>query len=292
MDNIDDDSSDDGVRYHPRCGRRNTDGVGIKIEGATSAQFGEWPHMCMLFRAANGPDDFSVFECGASLVAPGMAMTAAHCIRTDEDKDATFVVRCGEWDTKGARRELYPHQDREVMKVTLHPSYNPENHENDMALLHLRQEFELEPHIDTICLPDEDLGRDGYSDEGCYAAGWGKEDFSDSSKYQTLLQHVELPIVPREQCQDAFRTTKLGSGFTLHESFMCAGGEEGNDTCKGDGGGPLMCPSTVDPTIYVQVGVTAWGIGCGTEGIPGAYSSILDASCFIRWTTQCYYGDR
>jgi len=37
--------------------------------------------MCLLF---NGPSDngnFKFFECGASLIANGIAVTAAHCIK-------------------------------------------------------------------------------------------------------------------------------------------------------------------------------------------------------------------
>ncbi len=41
--------------------------------------------------------------------------------------------------------------------------------------------------------------------------------------------------------------------FVLDKSNICAGGQAGTDTCKGDGGGPLMCPSASDPNVYVQV---------------------------------------
>lgn len=35
-----------------------------------------------------------------------------------------------------------------------------------------------------------------------------------------------------EKCQEILRTTRLGPKFILHDSFICAGGEEGKDTCK------------------------------------------------------------
>lgn len=50
--------------------------------------------------------------------------------------------------------------------------------------------------------------------------------------YQVILKKVELPIVPRKECQDKLRETRLGKYFRLHETFICAGGEAGKDTCK------------------------------------------------------------
>lgn len=41
----------------------------------------------------------------------------------------------------------------------------------------------------------------------------------------------------------------------LHDSFMCAGGQNGVDSCKGDGGGPLVC-HRVDGT-YALAGLVS-----------------------------------
>merc|ERR1712025_708436 len=54
------------------------------------------------------------------------------------------------------------------------------------------------------------------------------------------------------------------------------GGVAGEDTCQGDGGGPLMCPSPNDPNSYTQAGIVAWGIGCGGE-TPGVYAALAEA---------------
>ncbi len=50
--------------------------------------------------------------------------------------------------------------------------------------------------------------------------------------YQNILKRIDLPIVPRNKCQRLLQTTRLGSRFQLHDSFLCAGGIEGIDTCK------------------------------------------------------------
>jgi len=71
--------------------------------------------------------------------------------------------------------------------------------------------------------------------------------------------------------------------FKLHESFICAGGEAGKDTCKGDGGSPLVCPIPGHPGRYFQAGIVAWGIGCGENQIPGVYANIAQ---FANWIAE------
>jgi len=90
-------------------------------------------------------------------------------------------------------------------------------------------------------------------------------------------------------CEDKLRSTRLGQKFKLHNSFLCAGGINGKDTCKGDGGSPLVCPSAVDPDTYIQAGIVAWGIGCGEDGVPGVYADVSKASCWIDSAVTCHY---
>lgn len=85
---------------------------------------------------------------------------------------------------------------------------------------------------------------------------------------------VELPLVPHEDCQDALRKTRLGKFYHLHRSFVCAGGELNKDTCKGDGGSPLVCPIPGQAGRFVQMGIVSWGIGCGENSTPGVYANV------------------
>ena len=53
--------------------------------------------------------------------------------------------------------------------------------------------------------------------------------------------------------------TRLGPNFVLHQGFLCAGGEEGKDACKGDGGGPLVCEVN---GVSQLAGIVSWGGTC------------------------------
>merc|ERR1712154_54629 len=70
----------------------------------------------------------------------------------------------------------------------------------------------------------------------------------------------------------------------------CAGGVDGKDTCRGDGGSPLVCPSKEDPQTYTQAGIVSWGVGCGEDGSPGVYASVSRAVCWIDHVLSCHSG--
>merc|ERR1712211_23345 len=249
------------VKYAPKCGRRNQAGLGARIQGFTESesQFGEWPHMCAVLHAkpveqepgySGEPETVNLYQCGGSLIAPGVILTAAHCLDKFRQNPTELKIRCGEWDTQH-QSEPYPHQDRDVQNLAIHPEF------------------------------------DGTT---CFATGWGKDQFGAAGQYQVVLKEIDLPVVGHDQCQDSLRTTRLGQKFKLHDSFLCAGGVAGKDTCKGDGGSPLVCPSKYDPNTYVQAGIVAWGIGCGEQGTPGVYADVSKATCWIDQAITCHYG--
>merc|ERR1712088_1116165 len=238
-------------KYIPQCGKRNTFGLGARIQGFTEgeSQFGEWPHMCAVLHAktveqepgyAGEPEIVNLYQCGGSLIAPGVVLTAAHCVDKFKQNPGEVKIRCGEWDTQ-QETEPRPHQDRQVAALEIHPEFDARNLKNDFAVLFTSQE-------------------------------------------------IDLPVVNHTTCQDKLRQTRLGGKFKLDESFVCAGGVNGKDTCKGDGGSPLVCPSQEDPDIYIQAGIVAWGIGCGEDGTPGVYADVSQAVCWIDQAVSCYYG--
>lgn len=94
-----------------------------------------------------------------------------------------------------------------------------------------------------------------------------------------------MPVVSNKVCEHQMRRTRLGPSFNLHPGFVCAGGEEGKDACKGDGGGPMVCERHGK---WQLAGVVSWGIGCGQPGVPGVYSRVSYYLDWIRQVVQQY----
>jgi len=289
--------------YEHKCGLWNKNGVGFRIVNAIDgeAQYAEYPSMIAIFVEKTSEDGEKklVFLCGGSLIRDNVILTAAHYVIKLKVED--LVVRGGEWDLH-TEKEIYSHQDRRVSKIITHPKYYAGGLHSDIALIYAEEPFHLQENIQTICLPNK---HDVFIDDRCFSAGWGKTVSQNKynivtknqtgSKHETgtyqvsILKKVEVPIVSRDKCVESLRSTRLGQKFILHESFICAGGEEGKDTCKGDGGGPLMCPSKDDSNYLVQVGIVAWGINCGLADIPAVYVNVAGFLDWINTEIETYY---
>ncbi|XP_016961983.1 phenoloxidase-activating factor 2 [Drosophila biarmipes] len=258
----------DSTAEQPKCG----EGSPIPLEldfNVTDAQAkpGEFPWTVAILHSDR-------FLCGGSLIAPDVVLTTAHWLYNKRAEDLT--VSAGEWEY-GNALEKYPFEEQNVTKMVIHKLFNLRTSANNLALLFLEEEFQMTYRINTICLPKE---KRSLNSTRCLVAGWGKKEFKD--KHNTsILKKVDLPLVPRDVCQDQLRKTRLGKSFTLPSGLICAGGEEGKDACTGDGGGALFCPMAKEPNRFEQIGIVNWGVGCNRKNVPATYTDVFEFKSWI-----------
>lgn len=68
----------------------------------------------------------------------------------------------------------------------------------------------------------------------------------------------------------------------LGEGQICAGGELGKDSCRGDSGGPLMYAFTEPGALnWFVTGIVSFGPSpCGLQGWPGVYTKVSE---YVPW---------
>uniref|UniRef100_A0A182PSP3 Peptidase S1 domain-containing protein n=1 Tax=Anopheles epiroticus TaxID=199890 RepID=A0A182PSP3_9DIPT len=248
------------------------------IVGGEGATTGEFPHMAVLGRsclypAGSGCVGGYEWFCGGSLIAERFVLTAAHCAHAGVSPPPT-VVQLGGHDLR--QPALYV----PVQTVVLHPGYGGILLYNDIALVRLAQPV-------TTIVPAL-LWRSGTfpANVPLIASGWGKVGHFDEPSM--ILQRVQIPIVPNDQCNLLlYRSRRLRHGVLPTQ--LCAGDPNGGkDTCEGDSGGPLQLKL---PAVglhgqahrYYVVGITSNGGICGTVNRPGLYTRV---SAFADWIDQ------
>ncbi|XP_026831715.1 phenoloxidase-activating factor 2 [Drosophila erecta] len=248
------------LKPRPGCGIRNVPGLewnaNIDITNYES-NFGEFPWTVAVLKSGN-------YSFVGTLIHPRVVLTAANRVENGE----TYTVRAGEWNIKSPDERLKP-KEIEVQSVIKHPAFRMDNFQNDVALLILQQWFELDAHINVICLPDHGANPPRKSE--CYANGWGKDGFRDLGQSIAIMKRVPFHVVGFSECRD--RILKDASDcrpeFCLSRSTLCAEGQISVDMCHGDGGGPLACPIG---DRYQLSGVMSFGIKC--NGIGSGYANV------------------
>jgi len=219
------------------------------------------------YRLHNG---YNVFIGGASLVSPNKIVTLASAVKDYKDSEATceedirpkyemFVV-CG---SVNLRIPDEPgQQTRPVTGVLIHPEFNQKSLINDVAVLIVEKNFQFTESVGAVCLPEP--GKMLQVNTTCIATGHGKDGEGDLGYFSNELRKVNLPIWSSVDCENTLNKNYFQQNHSItwrmHESFLCAGGQEDQDTCEGDGGGPLVCYSS-DPVRIDPVSDPVFGGG-------------------------------
>lgn len=225
----------------------------LRIIGGHPTQNGKWPWIVAVLNR------YKEAFCGGTLVSSRWVLTAAHCVRR------RLYVSIGEYDlNQKDENELR----LRVRRAVIHPKYNVETVDNDLALLYLPPS--ATQHSGIACLPKP---RDHLPfKQMCTIVGWGKQ--SPSDHYGTdILHEAQVPIVTKQVCREVY------TDYQITANMFCAGYRRGRmDSCSGDSGGPLLCQDSFGRwTIF---GITSFGEGCGKRGKYGIYTRLPN---YVRW---------
>jgi len=273
------------------------------------------------------------WSCGGTLINHWYVVTAAHCQGNRGGKFIN-TVRLGEWyvnkqtlhteanmcsyssTAQGdcARGVCLPDlQDFEISPrdVTVHPDYERSSYnvKNNIALIKLPRPAQLNSAVQIACLPivakvaAKSLNLNNIQEDlvGAWptVVGWGYTDYDPALGYigdraehrvGSAKQHsLDIEVLSKEQCLEKWPQVDF------HPSQMCAGGEKGKDSCKGDSGGPLYLRKVVRPSKkssaedtdpWYLMGLVSFGSrDCGVSGNqkPGFYTRL---DHFVPWIQQ------
>lgn len=234
--------------------------VGGRIIGGEIVQIEDYPYHVALFWFQN-------YRCGGAIINKSYILTAAHCVQGIAPDQLS--IRSG--STYRNRGGVL----REVGTVTVHPNYNSQTIDNDVALLKLTAPIEF----DNVQQPIAFHGQDERVEAGdvLRVTGWGST--RESGADETILRAVSVPKVAHEVCIPLFGPGNSAPSVT--DTMICAGPlEGGQDACQGDSGGPLF--TTTSPRVLV--GVVSWGVSCAAPNFPGVYARVASVSGWIQET--------
>lgn len=206
-------------------------------------------------------------DCGASVLTPTRALSAAHCYRRNTPPSiysikAGSTFRLDQGDTNG--------QIRTLTHFILHPDYTgTPSTRSDVAVLSWQRPLVFGRNVRPVV-----LARPGYVvpyGRLGVTSGWG---LTAPGQLPLRLQVVAQPFVSNVNCNRAY------PGL-ITNVMVCAGWPQGGrGSCTGDSGGPLV--DTTSATRYTQVGIVSWGAGCAQPNRPGVYARVSQFNAWIR----------
>lgn len=136
----------------------------------------------------------------------------------------------------------------------------------------------LTDFIRPICLPKSDVTTQSNVD--AIISGWGA---TETKKSSNVKLHLQIPLVALADCQRAYRNPKTPRLHApLWDKQLCAGGQAGKDSCRGDSGGPLMVVDDKKvPVQWTLHGVVSFGpTPCALPNMPGVYTKVF---AYLNW---------
>ncbi|XP_026753466.2 vitamin K-dependent protein C-like [Galleria mellonella] len=248
-----------------------------RIAGGKETELEQFPWTVLLKTTFDYVKNTASFSCGGSLISSRYVLTAGHCVVDEGAIVIDVEVYLSEFDKRtfpkdckivfGKGQKCVENIVMHAEDVISHPNYDENRLYNDIALIRLRGNAPYTDYIRPICLPPINIDDPDFFNLRLSVAGWGR-----NGKYKSdIKQSTFVNLVPQRQCVKYYPH--------LSKMQLCAAGHSGEDTCKGDSGGPLMM---VYEGKYFVAGVVSGKRAdspCGTS-VPSLYTNIYH---YLQW---------
>lgn len=167
--------------------------------------------------------------CGATIIAPDVILTAAHCVVIDFS-DVTIVIGSHDLEGKtpsgvdGTVDKLPPG------RVYVHPEYNAATNEYDFAIVFLPRPTTA--NVEYVRL-NSDMENPSTVDV-LTALGWGDTTVEEGYDLSNELMGVDVDYIQNDVC-DASSDGKDTYQDLVKDNMLCAS-KSGRDGCQGDSG--------------------------------------------------------
>jgi hypothetical protein len=249
------------------------------------------PWQAQIYMSARQPENGvpkwkAQHNCGGTLIATDWVLTAAHCVDDIiEDKDAGWRVRLGARDLanddgvtytidRWVRNSGYRKIGHPKPPLPLQPP--PNMYSNDIALVHLKADAQTRPLSDPKRVQPIQLYRKPVPGGAeITAIGWGMTE-NASKSFSAVPLKVDLRVMDTAMCQ-----SRPGYGPERISSKVICAAREGQKTCRGDSGGPVVLTNGLPAML---VGLVSWGKSdCSGDGQPSVFTRV---ETYLAWIDQ------